>query len=554
MVSNIVRWASPKRGQKSQAKEVISDINKAVSCNDTSNAINSACKRFSHGNEEIHDVEIDKGAATALYKQLVLVMHQKNERIHELEKIVHALSMVYRCSLLKRAYSVNDIGEDLITILFQVIVETDPTEDSKTLEHATRTIRLLSQADPLRVSIMGHDDFADVFLYVLNRVPKELARVEAMYTIASLTFNTENMERLRNNAELLEAVVNAAARAGENDELKKWAAATLWNLACLPNNKMSLPTTPRLLDALIELSQQSVCTFTTGFAVAALRQLTLETENQILIASFADGIFIEILGDIVTRDDIDGDTRIKAMRCFKNIITSETSDLVMNMHPAVLSILTEMCVNDHEVDIRSNALDAVKEIINCGIVDEVPYYRDILMCMNTLIRSKSPIPRTAAISALNRHCEIIENQPDIIHYPGQLEALAALLIQEIADERDDGNDSHVEEVVDIRVKEKNAVLDIFLKLVTSEENREEIAKTNILLTALSLLLPGDRDEYREVYDSKNSSIFQLVMTLASDPASQEYIAKHDALMTCIMKLARTDDYVKQIFASLAMVM
>mmetsp|Transcript_11743 Transcript_11743/g.23396 ORF Transcript_11743/g.23396 Transcript_11743/m.23396 type:complete len:557 (+) Transcript_11743:123-1793(+) len=556
MVNVVKRWASPLKGPKTNTKEVINDINKAVSFNDTSSAIHSACKQFSHENEEMHNTEVDKGAATALYKQLVLVMHQKKDRVHELEKIVHALSLVYQCSLPKRAHSVCDIGEDIITILFQVMVETDLAEDSKTIEHATRTLRLLSQSDPLRVPIMSHEDFAEVLLYVLNRVPKELARVEAMYTIASLTFNTENMERLRNDPELLEAVVNAAARGGENDELKKWAAATLWNLACLPNNKMSLPTTPRLLDALIELTQQSVCKFTTGFAVAALRQLTLETENQILIASFADGIFIEILGDIVMRDDVDLETKLKAMKSLKNIITSETSDLVMNMHPSVLTQLTDMCRNAeiHE-SIRENALEAIKEIINCGIVDEVPYYKEILTCMNAMLRSRCTIQRSAALSTLNRHCEIIENQTEIITYPGQLEALAALLIQEMADEREEeSTNTDGEEGGDSRDKEKTVVLDILLKLVTTAENREDIAKTTILLTALSLLLPPSTDEYREFTDNKSNSSFQIVMTLASDPSSQEYIAKHDTIMTAIMKLARNDDYVKQIFATLALQM
>jgi len=548
------RWNCSVKGTRANTKDVINDINKAVSFNDTSSAIHSACKKFSHENEEIHNTEIEKGAATALYKQLVLVMHQKKDQVHEIEKIVHALSLVYRCSLTKRSHSVCDIGDDIITILFQVIVETDVDEDSKTIEHATRTLRLLSQSDPLRIPIMSHEDFAEVFLYVLNRVPKELARVEAMYTIASLTFNTENMERLRNDPEMLEAVVNAAARGGENDELKKWAAASLWNLACLPNNKLSLPTTPRLLDALIELTQHGVCKFTTGFAIAALRQLTLETENQILIASFADGIFIEILGDIVLRDGVDLETKLKAMKSLKNIITPVTSDLVMNMHPSVLTQLTDMCRNAeiHE-SIRENALEAIKEIINCGIVEEVPYYKEILTCMHILLKSRSSIQRSVALSTLTRHCEIIENQTEIITYPGQLEALTAILIQEMADEREkELTNAKAEDNVDSIDNEKEAVFDILLKLVTTAENREDIAKTTILLTALSLLLPPSTDEYREFTDNKSNSSFQIVMTLASDPSSQEYIAKHDATMNTLMKLARNDDYVKQIFATLAL--
>mmetsp|Transcript_12107 Transcript_12107/g.26507 ORF Transcript_12107/g.26507 Transcript_12107/m.26507 type:complete len:572 (-) Transcript_12107:342-2057(-) len=560
------RWTSPlkafeSKGQRKGAKEVVANINKAVSLNDTSNAIHLACKTFSHDNEEIHDIEMDNGAATALYKQLVLVMHQKQTRIHELEKLVHALSLVYRCSLSRRAHSVCDIGDDLITILFQVIVETDPNEDSRTIEYAVRTLRLLSQSDSLRVPIMGHEDFAEVALYVLTRIPKEEPRVEAMYSLASLTFNTENMERLRNDSDLLEAVINAAARSGENEELKKWSAATLWNLACLPNNKMSLPTTPRLLDAIIELTQQNLCTFTTGFAVAALRQLTNEQENRVLIASFADGIFIEILGEIAVRTDVEEDTKIKAMKTLRNIIISETSDLIMNMHPNILHILTEMVRNPAlNVEIRESALEAIKEVINCGIIDEVPYYREILRCINVLLRSKSALHRSVGLSTLNRHCEIVENQPEVVEYPGQLEALAALLIHEVADERESmpqrsSNDSAGDESSNGEI-EKDTVLDILLKLVTTPDNREDIAKTTILLTALSLLLPGDTDEYRENQKdnmASNASL-QLLMALASDPTSQEYIAKHDELMTKILKLARTDAYVKQIFANLALLM
>jgi len=210
-----------------------------VEISDLSVAVRAACNEFSHRNEEFHDLEVAMGAATVLYKQIVLLVHheknQAKDQMHELtELICHALSLVYRCSLCKRAHSVYDIGENLITLMLQAVIGTELGEKSKTVEHVSYTIRLLSEVDSLHMLIMSHRDFKNFFLHVLNKVPKKEAQVEVMRAIASLTLNAENLKRLQNDQVLREALIIPTGSGDGNDELKKWADVTLFNLTGSP--------------------------------------------------------------------------------------------------------------------------------------------------------------------------------------------------------------------------------------------------------------------------------------------------------------------------------
>uniref|UniRef100_A0A7S1C0S4 Uncharacterized protein n=1 Tax=Corethron hystrix TaxID=216773 RepID=A0A7S1C0S4_9STRA len=557
--------------KRSATYDIIDEINAAESFGEIRRAIRCACELFSHKDVDLHDFEVEKGAATALYKQLFFVCLKKNWMYELCRSIVQAISLVYLCSLPKIVESVRDIGEELITSLFQVLKH---AEDSPTIEYAARTFRLLSQSDSSLVIILNHLEFSDIFVRLLKLNGNEKAKVEVMRTIARLTSNegiVKRLTRLHNYPTLLESVIILAARRDNSDDLWKWAETTLSNLMRL-SDKMPLLAVAPLLDTLIEFTKENDSIFRTIFVATALQQLTQESENQVVIASFADGKFIKILIDMIDSDGIDLDTQLSAMTSLKNIVSSGRAHLVMDGCLGVSIILTGICLEDGNMALKRGALNVLKEIMNCGIDDEVHYYKEILTCINALLRSQNAALRDAALESLKRQCEIIDNQYRIIRYPGQLDALAEILLNDtsyelqgsIIDEFDtydrEGSmdliqkfvtwvkkqdrdrlchheDINGSEIFDRRdAQEGIAVLNIIWNLVSHVDNCEIIAKNTILLTALSHVLPHNNDglngeDFRDLCHHNGSNIcYQIIMMIASDPKSLEYILKHNGLM------------------------
>jgi len=516
---------------------IIDYMDKATTFEEKTMALQAACKAFSHTNEKIHDIVVDNGAAAVLCWQLVQALQEETDRMQTLvDGICHAFSLIYRCSLTKRASSVFENGEILIDSLLQVLYI---SAESKTIEYSLRTIRLLSQSSSLRPIIIDHKDFMKIYAHILNNFDVRSAQIEALYTLANLTCTTDNMEKLQGNYELFEAIVLAYSKISERNEIKKWAEVTILN-------NMPVPITPQLLNTLTELAKLKSCEFGIDFLPTILQQQTGEGLNQELIISFNDGELVEILLDMMTSDVIDFDAKVSAMSSLANLIKSETIKVLLQNHPRVSLTFATIYHNDVEMD--KCIFCALKAIMDCGIFVQAPNYSQVLLCINTLLKSNNESHRFAALTCLKRHSEITKNSCEISKYPEQLDVLSTFLRNGIQDKQNTCIKKEENNLIDANMScggETSAVLDIFLNIVSVGENREHVANVPSFLNALYYVLSSNADETcRDLihYDSG----LKIVMQLASNIKSLKYLLNHEGLMSWFV-----ENSVKADFASSA---
>uniref|UniRef100_A0A7S1FX29 Uncharacterized protein n=1 Tax=Corethron hystrix TaxID=216773 RepID=A0A7S1FX29_9STRA len=528
--------------KRGNLREIVERINKAASLEDVRIAVNSAIREFSHENQRKHNIEVEKGAATALYKQLVIVVRMNQSWFPHLgEGICHALSMVYNCSVSKCKESADVIGNDLIKLLFAVIACHDVHKNWRTVEYSMRTIRLLSQVDSVQEIVMAYVIFSKNYLFLLTFSRYSEIRIEAMQIIATLTMNKENMKKFQSDAKLLEAVIHAASMKDKRDEIQKWAELTLRNLMSLPTIDICFKATTVLLSDLIELSNQSYSDFEKPFVTLILSQLTKKNENQTPFTFFEGGKFIEILVGVVESRASGPGTIMAAMEGLKNIINSETVDFVLNINPKIVGIVTKISCIHFERHKTCNVLDSLKKVLNRGTNNAATYYKEVLSSICYLLRNQHAIVRSTALDSLKKHCEAVDNQPQIVTHTGLLDSLIPTILPRTLDVRDDSectqnstlpwnSQDYSDELETLKA------LDIILELVKNVNNCKVIVKNSGILLAVAQLVPQNSVIFKNatnndeiVRDIKEKKSMEIMMTLLSDDESLKYVVENNLM-------------------------
>lgn len=408
-----------------------SGINSSINQSDRINAIDVAKRSFDHQIQLTHDREIAAGADVALCKHLALLLYraqsEEMEREHhgaaaaaaaasssankegsrsttpdpvdpdtvaglvsEIGNTCEVMEAMYRCSADAVASSFAKLGIELLPMLIKITNhevrrrrdraqgssegdQVDPTADARDviLRKTTKIIGHFARVGSLTQPLAYHPGL----LPCLRRVvacPMGLfareCRLNALWIVANLGCNAENMVMMACHPGLLETLVQPAFRPIEEEEndigdidlfmealrSRDIAIRAIFNLSWAPENKLLLSEHANLVEALLRTLMYRTSSWG-GFgrgvsgillqsrkhAASALRNLAgaPRRNKTILCRQVANGALLDKICDSA-RNDPDSEVREKAVETLNNLACSSTADDFVK-RSGVLEILTD---------------------------------------------------------------------------------------------------------------------------------------------------------------------------------------------------------------------
>ena len=256
-----------------------------------------------------------------------------------------------------------------------------------------------------------------ITLYPYQRIPWE-ARLSALWTIANLGCNSENMQLMVSTPGLIDALVHVSCRnlhPGDSVETtmdilrgRSIASRCLLNLSWSPQNKIILGQQSSLIDLLTELAVhrhaplsnsrtvKEILTKTRQHAVGALRNLAAAPRrSKILLCSYRNGHVLGILTDAALNDN-DQAVKDRSFAAINNLAIHDTAEQIVN-HPALVMALKDVLLSAEEEERQSNVPSDNKEgtprahaaatlmVLERTITPDMPSYqnlRDLLDALN----------------------------------------------------------------------------------------------------------------------------------------------------------------------------
>lgn len=384
--------------------------------------------------QSLHDEEIELGADAALIKHIGFVLGHKgavSTQSYELSCTCEALEMIYRASPASVAASFEKYGIDLLSILLHLIneeidrrsglrenlatgaynnynikIEQDESRDenARTFTSAESSSLCGSMSTPSfsdesgrrdgdiilrRASkIMGHFArvgaatqpmayFPGLLLCLTNilttrpysMVPSEV-RLNALWILANLACNTDNMVMMACQPKLLQSLVGVASREVlPNDSVEvgveilraqSIASRALVNLSWAPENRIPMSEDQTLLRALGLLTIFRESPFKKGRTVAdmilqsrrhsvgALRNLAAAPRRiKLKLVEFQQGALLNYLTDAALNDP-DAQVKERAFSTIHNLANLDTAERMVQNPALVLALKDAMILSESE--------------------------------------------------------------------------------------------------------------------------------------------------------------------------------------------------------------
>lgn len=201
-------------------------------------------------------------------------------------------------------------------------------------------------------------------------VPWE-ARLSALWTVANLACNAENMQMMACTPGLVDALVEVASRplnfkasvetAIEVLRSRSIASRAILNLSWMRENKVLLSEHRALIDLLAELTVhrtasptmnksrtvQEILVTTRRHAAGALRNLAAAPRRaKIFLCSYKDGHLLDVLTDAALNDP-DTNVKDRAFATIHNLAIQDTAEKIVN-HPALVLALKDVLLSSEE--------------------------------------------------------------------------------------------------------------------------------------------------------------------------------------------------------------
>mmetsp|Transcript_28385 Transcript_28385/g.41945 ORF Transcript_28385/g.41945 Transcript_28385/m.41945 type:complete len:521 (+) Transcript_28385:276-1838(+) len=439
-------------------------------------SITQAAGFFDHRDRLTHDNELREGAANILYQKLAFglslsstsyeeqgdtinrLRHRDDSADHEVALLCSCLEMVHRASPDAIAATWYDVGEDILPILVRVI-----ERPFLRLSSSGKTSRDLKLAVQKVTKLLAMYSLVPEAKYPMVVCP-------GLLTVLVKVIDTRNLNRVRSHGPStgLNGVRGASTGVGliMTEAARFNTIATLTNLAAAEENRITMLTTPGLVDnvarivqnersevarqcsalALMNLSNgdknhvpemaselllETLVTLinddlpeTRRNAAVALFNVACADENTLRVARYKDGVILGALLEIIKNDDAD-DSRAEAAETLFNMSCSdaeETTDRMSN-HPGLLENLAEVLHSPRaSIDVKlycAATLRRMAEIIRTPMMSQGPL-------LSALVKAAS-WTRTSDISeAFDAHADPAENRLAMAEHHGLLNGLAGL--------------------------------------------------------------------------------------------------------------------------------
>jgi len=461
----------------SPLRQLLDAVNMSILPHDLRlSSITQAAGFFDHRDRLTHDNELREGAANILYQKLAFALslssvsyEEKEDSLNRLRQRVDSadqeiallcscLEMVHRASPDAIAATWYDVGEDILPILVRVI-----ERPFLRLGSSGKTNRDLKLAVQKVTKLLAMYSLVPEAKYPMVVCP-------GLLTVLVKVIDTRNLNRVRSHglATGLNGVKGAATGAGliMTEAARFNTIATITNLAAAEENRITMLTTPGLVDniarivqnersdvarqcsalALMNLSNgdknhvpemaselllETLVTLinddlpeTRRNAAVALFNVACADENTLRVARYKDGVILGALLEIIKNDDAD-DSRAEAAETLFNMSCSdaeETTDRMAN-HPGLLENLADVLHSPRaSIDVKlycAATLRRMAEIIRTPMMSQGPL-------LSALVKAASWTRTSDIAEAFDAHAEPAENRLAMAEHHGLLNALSDL--------------------------------------------------------------------------------------------------------------------------------
>lgn len=342
--------------------------------------------------------------------------------IEEMGSTCEVMEAVYRCSADTVATSFARLGSELLPMLIKITnhevrrrrdrqaassvtasegdqqQQLDPLIDARDLilKKSTKILGHFARIGSLTQPLAYHPGLLPCLRRVIScpigLVPRE-CRLNALWIVANLACNAENMVMMACHPGLLETLVSPAHRPIEDEEAdigdidlfmealrsRDIAIRAIFNLSWAPENKLLLSEHANLVEALLRTLMYRVSSWG-GFgrgvsgillqsrkhAACALRNLAAapRRNKQILCRQVANGTLLDKISDSA-RNDPDSEVREKALAALNNLACSTTAEEFVK-RAETLEILADSALletDDQEGGTASHALRVLEKSI-----------------------------------------------------------------------------------------------------------------------------------------------------------------------------------------------
>jgi len=439
-------------------------------------SITQAAGFFDHRDRLTHDNELREGAANILYQKLAFALslsstsfedqgdtinrlrHRDDSADHEVGLLCSCLEMVHRASPDAIAATWYDVGEDILPILVRVIERpflrlSSSGKTSRDLKLAvqkvTKLLAMYSLVPEAKYPMVVCPGLLTVLVKVidtrnLNRVRShgpstgsngvrgastgvglimtEAARFNTIATLTNLAAAEENRITMLTTPGLVDNIARIVQN--ERSEVaRQCSALALMNLSNGDKNHVPEMASELLLETLVTLINDELPE-TRRNAAVALFNVACADENTLRVARYKDGVILGALLEIIKNDDAD-DSRAEAAETLFNMSCSdaeETTDRMAN-HPGLLENLADVLHSPRaSIDVKlycAATLRRMAEIIRTPMMSQGPL-------LSALVRAASWTRTSDIAEAFDAHADPAENRLAMAEHHGLLNGLSGL--------------------------------------------------------------------------------------------------------------------------------
>ena len=308
---------------------------------------------------------------------------------------------------------------DLISEVPQAVSVFSPEGDNL-IRHGTRILGHFARVGNVTKALAHHPGLLGTLLRLISvrpfdRVPWE-ARLAAIWTLANLGCNGENMQMMVSTPGLIDALITVSCRSVHPaDSVERTvevlrgrsiASRCILNLSWAPENKIVLGKNYALVDLLAELAVhrhsplakgrtvREILVTTRRHALGALRNLAAAPRLcKIALAEHKNGRLLSVLTDAALNDP-DKSVTDRALAAISNMAVHDTAEQMVN-HPALVLALKNVLLSteqdatfSEEGTPRAHA-SATLMVLERSIRPDMPAYQNLRNLQDALNPSTS---------------------------------------------------------------------------------------------------------------------------------------------------------------------
>lgn len=468
------------------------EIRHAITPSHRLKAIGKAKDQFNHSIPEIHDIEIETGAANALCIQLGYSLNKKDDDIEILNTICCALELVYQCSISIRTKSFRRIGFELIPLLIKSMercrsyASASELQRNDTVLQIMKILNLFSAIELASNYMATSHGVLSALVTCIQNSPLDTVKLEAISTCKNISLRAEEHRiNLVEEPHFISSIVELSYGSMTN-KIREDISEIIRNLALALDAKITMAQQGILLNAIINHTDDSNKRIKFN-AVVTLGSLAVPPENSHWLVSHSDGALVDILVRLI--NDEDPNIQERALKTLKRMGRRESVPILVD-HKGVLDSLSSFICSEAHIDVRIEAMEVVSSFLTNLKDDSPSRIEKILKCELDLLEKVNNSLFAEAIfkslmeastyseiaSLMVKHVELLSILSNIIQSDSQPKSIAYFALKTVYNI----SSSQIQGPI-VSSERMLASLTRATKLVSEDQDRNSYAAAEILV-------------------------------------------------------------------------